>query len=317
MTGRNPIGGYFGLELPYTGEWHSGAVALNSGRCCLEYILRCRKCASILVPYFICGSVLETVRKLGVPYRFYHIRKDYRIDGDVELVDGEMLLYVNYWGMQSGYCMELSRKYGKRLILDYTQAFFACPIDGIDTFYSCRKFFGVPDGGYLYTDAVADFEIRQDVSWTRMDSLTKRIDLSPEDGYDDFRRCNGLFRSMPVGYMSRLTRRMMQGIDYRKVADRRRANYRFLLEAFGGNRLRGEDVPMVFPLEVSDGQKLREHLIRNRIFVARYWSEVQLREGISPVEYSMVDNLLYLPVDQRYDIGQMDVIIKTINGYYG
>ena len=37
-----PIGGYFELELPHFPEIHSEAIALNSGRFCLEYILRCR-----------------------------------------------------------------------------------------------------------------------------------------------------------------------------------------------------------------------------------------------------------------------------------
>lgn len=39
----HPIGGYFELELPRFTEYHSEAIALNSGRFCLEYILRCRK----------------------------------------------------------------------------------------------------------------------------------------------------------------------------------------------------------------------------------------------------------------------------------
>lgn len=37
------IGGYFELELPLYPELHAEAMALNSGRFCLEYLLRCRK----------------------------------------------------------------------------------------------------------------------------------------------------------------------------------------------------------------------------------------------------------------------------------
>ena len=36
--------------------------------------------------------------------------------------------------------------------------FYAKPIHGNDTFYTCRKFFGVPDGAYLYTDKLLDEE---------------------------------------------------------------------------------------------------------------------------------------------------------------
>lgn len=47
-----PIGGYFELELPHFPEIHSEAIALNSGRFCLEYILRCRNYKKVYVPYF-------------------------------------------------------------------------------------------------------------------------------------------------------------------------------------------------------------------------------------------------------------------------
>lgn len=45
MTGTQqvkPIGGYFELELPIYPELHANAIALNSGRFCLEYVLRCK-----------------------------------------------------------------------------------------------------------------------------------------------------------------------------------------------------------------------------------------------------------------------------------
>ena len=41
MTNK-PIGGYFELELPLHSELHADAIALNGGRFCLEYLLRCR-----------------------------------------------------------------------------------------------------------------------------------------------------------------------------------------------------------------------------------------------------------------------------------
>ena len=41
---------------------------------------------------------------------------------------------------------------GKNVIIDNVQAYFQRPIEGFDTLYSCRKYFGVPDGAVLYTD---------------------------------------------------------------------------------------------------------------------------------------------------------------------
>ena len=121
---QKAIGGYFELELPLYPELHAEAIALNSGRFCLEYLLRCRKYNKVYVPYFTCDTAIEPIIKLGMAYEFYHIDKAYRIIDDITLAEDESLLYTNYWGLQNQYCEKLSAKYGKQLILDYTQEFF-------------------------------------------------------------------------------------------------------------------------------------------------------------------------------------------------
>lgn len=307
------IGGYFELELPRFPELHAEAIALNSGRFCLEYILRCKKYSKVYVPYFTCDSVVEPLEKLGVSYEFYHIDKDYHITDDIRLQDGEALMYTNYWGLQDEYCKQLACQYQKQLILDYTQAFFSKPIAGIDTFYSCRKFFGVPDGGYLYTDAKIDFELEQDESYTRMDSLVKRIDLSPEAGYDDFHRTSEEFHHIPIRRMSNFTKRMMQGINYGYAAQQRLDNYNFLRKHLGGRQLNFGEVPMVFLLESEQGQELRKMLIAKKVFVAKYWPNVDEWAGEDALETWMANHILPLPIDQRYGKDDMERILNIIN----
>ena len=308
-----PIGGYFELELPSFSEFHAEAIALNSGRFCLEYILRCRKYAKVYVPYFTCDSAVEPFVKLGIPYEFYHIDRDYQIIDDISLRENEALMYTNYWGLHDDYCKKLVSKYDKQLILDYTQAFYSRPIGGIDTFYSCRKFFGVPDGGYLYTDAIADFQLEQDASYTRMDSLVKRIDLSPEAGYDDFHRISNEFHQIPIRRMSNFTKRMMRGIDYGYAAQQRLDNYNFLRKHLGGRQLNFGEVPMVFPYLAEQGQELRKTLIANKVFVAKYWPNVDEWAGEDALETWMANHILPLPIDQRYGKEDMERILNIIN----
>ena len=63
-----------------------------------------------------------------------------------------MVYIVNYYGLFSEeQLISLKNKYGN-IVVDNAQAFFTEPVKGIDTIYSCRKFFGVPDGGYAYTE---------------------------------------------------------------------------------------------------------------------------------------------------------------------
>lgn len=315
MTETNlikPIGGYFELELPVYPELHADAIALNSGRFCLEYVLRCRHYKKVYVPYFTCDSAIEPIKKLGIRYEFYHIDKEYRIIGEIRLNDGEALMYTNYWGLQDAYCQLLASKYGRRLILDYTQAFYSEPIIGIDTFYSCRKFFGVPDGGYLYTDAQADFAIAQDESYTRMSSLVKRIDISPEAGFQDFHEISSMFHEMPIRKMSNFTKRMMGGIDYEHAVRRRIDNYNTLQQQLGGRKLNFGEVPMVFPYTSEAGQELRRNLIANKVFVAKYWPNVDEWAGEHALETWMANHILPLPIDQRYGSEDMERIVKII-----
>ena len=156
------IGGYFSLELPQRDEYHKDALRLNTGRNCLEYVLRARGYKKVYIPYYICDVVLEPFKKLGIPYEYYHVDIHLEIRDHFTLKADEALLYTNYYGLKQRYVEQLAERIGKRLIVDNTQAFYAKPLPGIDTFYTCRKFFGVADGAYLYSDAVLDEEIEQD-----------------------------------------------------------------------------------------------------------------------------------------------------------
>ena len=310
------IGGYFELELPQRAEYHKAAIALNTGRNALEYILQVRDYQRVYLPYYSCEVLLEPFKKLGVDYVFYHVNTNLELDDTLSLEDDEALLYINYFGLKQGCVSQLASIYDKQLIVDNTQAFYAEPLDDIDTFYSCRKFFGVSDGAYLYCDKRLDDELEQDQSWERMTHLLKRIDVSPEAAYTDFRDENVKLRNNPIRQMSTLTHRIMASIDYDSVAERRRENFRYLdymLKEKNGISLPLTDraVPMVYPFLTEDGD-LRQRLIDNRIYVAQYWPNV-LQYGISGSTDEMLAlQLLPLPIDQRYGAQDMDRIIALI-----
>lgn len=310
------IGGYFSLELPQREEYHKHAIRLNTGRNCLEYILRVRGYKKVYVPYYTCEAVMEPINKLGIPYEFYHINVHFEIRDRFTLKEGEALLYTNYFGLKQRYVEQLAETIGSCLIIDNTQAFYANPILGIDTFYTCRKFFGVPDGAYLYCDKDLDEKMEQDYSYDRVAHLVKRIDLSAEDGFKDFRRVDDGLDNQPIRKMSKLTQRMMQGVDYEAAAQRRRANFQMLHEALGKENnfelhLEDDAVPMVYPYLVPV-EGLREKLIEDKIFVARYWPNVLDWTTKDDIEYLLAFQMQPLPVDQRYGGEEMKSIIELV-----
>lgn len=311
------IGGYFSLELPLREEYHKNALHLNTGRNCLEYVLRARGYKKMYVPYYTCEAVMEPINKLGIPYEYYHIDIHFEIRDRFTLKEGEALLYTNYFGLKQRYVEQLAERIGSHLIVDNTQAFYAKPIPGIDTFYTCRKFFGVPDGAYLYCDKELDEEIEQDYSYDRVAHLVKRIDLSAEDGFKDFRRVDDGLDNQPVRKMSKLTQRMVQSIDYEAAAQRRRANFLILHKALGKEnnlelQLEDDAVPMVYPYLVPI-KGLREKLIENKIFVARYWPNVLDWTTNDDIEYLLAFQMQPLPIDQRYGMDDIKKIIEIKN----
>lgn len=311
-----PIGGYYSLELPRFEEFHKNAIRLNTGRNCLEYILKARGYKKVYLPYYTCEVVLEPFKKLDIPYEFYYIDLNFEIRDNLTLKADEALLYVNYYGLKQRYVELLAEKLGNRLIVDNTQAFYAKPLPGIDTFYTCRKFFGVPDGAYLYTEKKLEEKFEQDLSFDRMTSLTKRIDLGAEAGYGDFRETTKALAGQPIKRMSKLTHRMMQGIDYDLIAQRRRANYQQLHSALGKCNtlclpLEEETVPMVYPY-LAPFKSFRERLIENKVFVARYWPNVLEWTTEKDIEYLLAYQMQPLPIDQRYGEEDMNRIITLI-----
>lgn len=312
---KDAIGGYFGLEFRKGEHFHHEALRLNTGRNCLEYILRARGYAHIWIPYYTCEVLLEPLRNLGIQYSFYPIDTHFEPVTLPELQSNDAFLFTNYYGLKQQTVERLADHYGSRLIVDDAQAFFAPRINHIDTFYTARKFFGVPDGAYLYTDKLLKGDIPQDESYANMSHLLKRIDKDAECGYADYQLREQQLCNQPIKRMSAITERILCSIDYAYVRRQRIANYNVLHTALRAtNNLSlelGDAVPMVYPYMPGDGSILRSRLQQQRIYTAKYWDNI-LQWNSPEWEQSLVNHMLPLPLDQRYDITEMKKIISFI-----
>ncbi|MGM9831105.1 MAG: hypothetical protein ACI3Z5_03695 [Paludibacteraceae bacterium] len=308
------IGGYFELELRKGEHYHKNALRLNTARNCFEYILRARKYTKVYIPYYTCEVMLEPLKKCNVEYAFYHINEQLEPIETFVLMQNEAFLYTNYYGLKQRCVERLAEQYGKQLIVDNAQAFFAEPLEGIDTFYSARKFFGVADGAYLYTEALLDMELEQDQSYQRMAHLLIRADIGAEEGYSEFRKNDDSLIDNPIRLMSNLTEKILCSIDYESAKQLRRSNYMQLneqLSAKNGIHLTMDEdaVPMVYPY-LTDDTTLRQCLIANRIYVATYWPNV---EKAGSFEDILRKELLPLPTDQRIYSTTITKIFEVIN----
>ncbi len=309
------IGGYFGLEQLAGREYHAGLTALNTCRNALLYVLKARKAKKLYIPRWLCGSVSGMCGRYGIDYDFYTVDEKFLPLPERVPSEDEYMLIVNYYGQIDNETL-LGLKAGyKNIIFDCSQAFFQRPPDNTDTVYSCRKFFGVPDGAYLSTDIRLEEELETDVSMGRMSHLLGRYEGLASDHYAEFRKNEESLGEIPLRKMSLLTKNILGAIDYEKVREVRTENFKFLHERLGGINRLALKVPggaYAYPFYSRNGSRARKILAESLIYVPVLWPNVLEDNSENSREYDLASNILPLPCDQRYGKEDMEHIAEMV-----
>lgn len=306
------IGGYFGLEEFHGREYHQDLIGVNSGRNALLYILMARGYRKVFIPRFLCDSVSKLCRREGYAYEEYPIGRDFLPIFDRTLERDEAIYIVNYYGQISNDMAKAMQRRWGNIIFDNVQAFFQRPVPGIDTVYSCRKFFGVPDGGYAACGA-AFRQLDLDSSRNKMAHILGRYEVSGSAFYQEFQKNDELFYTLPLQEMSPLTRNILRGVDYETVRRKRNENYAILaaaLDSCNGLHLTAPDGPYCYPYYAENGMELKRKLAEKKIYVATLWPNVRQYDGTLDKDYA--ENILPLPCDQRYGPEDMDWIVRQL-----
>lgn len=298
------IGGYFELD-PGLGQSSLPTGALfNSGRNALRHIVRSLGIRTIHVPDYTCSVVYDALRAEGIDMIIYAVGQD--MLPAVPFDKRDFVLYTNYFGCCGANVDKLVVLY-PNLIVDCAQAYFVTP-KGRASFSSCRKFFGVSDGGVAYGCEEGDYDI--DDSSSRQEHLHIRLAESASSGYAKYREAEDSLDDAPIKLMSELTRNAVAKFDLEFAAQKRRANFAYLhnrLHSTFPFAMSEDDVPMVYPYITGD-PSLRARLIENKIFVAKYWP------GLTSAADELANRIIPLPIDQRYGEEDMQRIVEVVNG---
>lgn len=306
------FGGFLGLELPRgRAEPHPGALALTSGRACLRLALEILRPALLQVPHYACDVVTEVATRVGVPVRRYAIEED--LSPRTADLGGEgALLLVDYFGLGPAV-----PAFDGPSIHDCTQAFFVEASPGQWVFNSARKFFGVPDGAYLYGPGVLDVHPGP-APPPRVDHLVSKLEGQQALAFQQYRAGESEV-SVEVRSMSEVSRRLLALVDHPAVIRRRQENYRRLHQNLGAaNELvmahRDLDgrVPLCYPFLPSRRIE-RTALHARKIYVPTFWPEFLERAppGLA-VESRLARELLPLPIDHRYTESDMDGMSEIV-----
>lgn len=304
------IGGYIELDS-YKGSMpHENGIKLNCGRCALEYIIKAYHIQKLYFPKLMCDSNDNVLQKSGVVVKYYSIDIDFH-PVLPEREKDEWLYLVNYYGQLSNeYIVSL----GENIIVDNSQAFFQEPIQELETIYSCRKYFGVADGAILFSKKTVEV-LEQDESFHRMNYLLGRYERTASEFYNEYLERENHFSDVTIKRMSRLTENLLHGIDYEYVKKNRTDNFLFLYEELKEKNQLTLSVPIgpfMYPFLIPNGSRLRKVLQKKKIYVPILWPSVFNVCKNEELEYYLTENILPLPIDQRYSIDDMKYMVEII-----
>lgn len=308
------IGGYLEIEnLHGLNEWYKDKIRFNTARSAFLYLAREKKIRKVYLPFFLCNSVYDACKKENIEVEFYNINSKFEPDFNKIMNSNDYLYIVNYYGqITNEQIIQYKEKY-HNVVIDNVQAFFQQPVTDVDTIYSCRKFFGVPDGAYLSTN-LGYKELDCDVSYDKIRHLIGRFEVSASDFYIDFKNSEKSFVDSEVMGMSKFTRNILGVIDYTFVKEKRIENWLYLhsvLKDFNGLYLKNSEGPYMYPFYSEMASEVRIKLVEKKIYIPTLWPNVLDLVGCD-LEKDYALNILPLPCDQRYETEDMKYLMEEV-----
>lgn len=297
----------------------------------------------VLLPAYTCQTVIDPFLQEGWEIGYYHIKDNLRID----VSD----LRAKYLSFQPSLCVahpyygadlnqeELEtlselKSAGCVLIEDLTQCVFSTQRNPIfDCFTgSYRKWFPIPDGAFLLgKDLVVDEMVENErFVRTMADAMYLRgnfhqtgdvniKEISRRVGNEAIHLISG---EIVPHKMSGFSFSLMSGINIKDVQQKRLANYQYLFEHLQDSmHCRPIDrqleeltcAPLFFPIYVRDRAAFQKKLAQSEIYAPVLWPVYTDAVLINDDIKKIYDNILMLPIDQRYDSDDMQRMVEVIN----
>ncbi|MBV8843709.1 MAG: DegT/DnrJ/EryC1/StrS family aminotransferase [Bryobacterales bacterium] len=118
--------------------------------------------------------------------------------------------------------------------------------------------------------------------------------------------------------MSPVSDRVIKGLDYSSIREKRRANFEHLQQRIGDRvcmprrDLPEGMCPLFFPVLVRDKRATAQALRRKGVEAVEFWSDRQKPAGISPDAMFLRDHVLELPIHQGVNSSQIEFIADEV-----
>jgi len=338
----------------YTSYTSSGRQAIAAA---LKFIEKktpdiSKKC---LLPTYMCDTVFFPFEQNGWEIYFYHIGINLRADKEelcrkIEEVSPDLLFVHAYYGVDTWKelrpVLHEYQSNGLILMEDVTQAYYMQEADARADYIvgSLRKWYSVPDGGFVTTDEVLETTgLKEDSFFTgqRINMLTSKWDYLSNLGKEpevvaelqsrkaEFLALNRkmeeyLDENENVMSISDVSASLLSDVDEKKYFITRNVNYKILYKGFQDRKsvrivpdmYVKNAAPLYFPIYAENRDELQKFFCENDIYAPVLWPIGKGNEGaLEEGEKYIFSHLLAIPMDHRYGKAEMLRIIEVLDKY--
>lgn len=299
----------------------------------------------VLLPAYTCDTVYMPFKQEGWKCIYYSINKDLRINipSLKEQFDNNhpaLIIAHPYYGTELNHeeieTLKELKNLGSRILIDNTQCIFSdSHLDFVDYYVgSYRKWFPVPDGGYLECkDNNIPAPNEENMTFVSLQTGAMYLrgeyfDTSCEEIKQLSIQLNKAAELHAVGIiephaMSSFSMNTLKSQDFDSNKRARFQNFLYLynnlhLDLIEYAIQKIEDVtsaPLYFPIYINDRTNLQRYLAQHHIYLPVIWPVDDDEILIDKTVRNIYQKILCIPVDQRYDIEDMKKIILLIERF--
>ncbi|HOF17157.1 MAG TPA: hypothetical protein PLF32_07585 [Bacteroidales bacterium] len=288
----------------------------------------------VLLPSYLCPTILIPFKEYGINYQFYKIKEDlsiHTIDLQNKITKNvKAVFFINYFGFDlqeetKSLLLDTQHK-GIVLIQDIVQAFYLpkeC-ILGDYAFTSFRKFFPV-EGSFILSKNKIDNSIKTFHKKYFTHKLAGRFyryahytfGIRESFFLNAFNKANNAYYVNKHMGFTRYDEYILNRMDLNKDKQLRKNNYSLLLENFKDialfKALPDNIYPLAFPILIKERDKIRKALFKVNIYCPIHWI---LSDEVVEMEFEecldLSKNILSIPINNQMDnIKKIKSILKN------
>ena len=344
-----PIGGeqWFDIELfdkRVNNFQNIEAVFLMGGQSAIRFILEdieIKYDEYILMPSYLCPSILHHIKKLKIKYEFYKINKDLSIDLEdikekVSKLKIKAVFFIDYFGFYHGKetleYFQVLKNHNIIIVEDAVQMlwFNRRKFMGNYVFNSYRKFLPI-DGAIVLCNKFKKFNAIKNSYYDSVNLARSKKTVFEKFGIGKEDEFLSLYEKAEEEYykaecilgIDHETKKMLAMVDSNYISDIRRRNYIYLYdELIQNNQIQiifdknfiEDNTILGLPILIENRDDIRRKLREFNIYCPVHW-DILKEEWLEKYTDSIYvsKRIITLPIDQRYDLEDMDRVISSIS----